>query len=192
MNAEQESFLTAIAADPRDHTVLLVYADWLQERGRETEAEACRRLPHRNSPFESLLGRKVLRVWLKSDTTLALSTDAGVLRYEVDADCCSESWFYRVLRADALVGGRVVAVLEGKTDDVDPEDGLGRQESDEVNGYSILTDKGVCEVTFRNSSNGYYGGWLNPSETDHNDWHSEDWLEIASSWQYQPPTEITS
>jgi hypothetical protein len=51
-------------------------------------------------------------------------------------------------------------VTEGRLDDVNAEDGLCRQEYDQVYGYCLVTDGGVCEIVYRNSSNGYYGGFL--------------------------------
>lgn len=49
---------------------------------------------------------------------------------------------------------------EADTSWVDPLDGLGRQDSDAVYGVGILTSKGAGEIVYRNSSHGYYGGWI--------------------------------
>lgn len=39
-------------------------------------------------------------------------------------------------------------------------DGNSRQEFDSFYGYQLTTNKGHCTISYRNSSNGYYGGNL--------------------------------
>ena len=57
-------------------------------------------------------------------------------------------------------------MTEGRLDDVDTDDGLCTQEYDQAYGYCFLTEAGVCEVVYRNSSNGYYGGYLTVSQDE--------------------------
>jgi hypothetical protein len=45
-----------------------------------------------------------------------------------------------------------------------PQDTRCRQEEDSFYGLKIVTAKGVCDIVFRNSSNGYYGGYLKHTE----------------------------
>jgi hypothetical protein len=40
-----------------------------------------------------------------------------------------------------------------------PEDGRTRQEFDAIYGVKLTTSQGAPTFVFRNSSNGYYGGW---------------------------------
>lgn len=183
---EQESLLAAIAADPLDNTVKLAYADWLMEHDYAAEAAAMRRGVHHHSPFESLIGRTVNRVrFVDSTDQLLIYTLSGIIGYTVEGDCCSISWFYRVLNPQNLIGEKVICVMEGCFDDLDPEDGLGRQESESFYAYSIVTAKGVCEVTFRNSSNGYYGGWMT-AQHDPEVTNETFIRELEESWTYPP------
>jgi uncharacterized protein (TIGR02996 family) len=179
---DEQALLSVVSSHPDEVTPRLMLADLLTEQGREKEAEGWRRLPHRSSPFASLVGRTVTEVKLNDDT-LTLLTNDGPFSYLAMGDCCSVSWFYRVLGAENLIGQTVVAVAEGKTDDIDPDDGLARQECDEAYGYCLLTAKGACEVTFRNSSNGYYGGWL---EVVRRDAVGDDGHTVVGSWVHPP------
>jgi hypothetical protein len=76
--------------------------------------------------------------------------------YETEADCCSETWWADVTGFDALVGGTVLSAEEIALPE--PEDDRGRQEYDQAYGLKVTTNKGVCDMVYRNSSNGYYGG----------------------------------
>lgn len=111
---------------------------------------------------QSLVGRKVERFELSEDkTVMTFHLDGGArLVGELDADCCSESWVEHV---DAPIDGLTVEkVTETSAEDL----GYGtRQEYDQVwflrvAGAERYTSRG-CTVEFRNSSNGYYGGWVN-------------------------------
>lgn len=79
--------------------------------------------------------------------------------YEATGDCCSESWFADIVGIDNLKNAVVIGI---KVLNVElPEgDTRTRQEYDEVYGYRLTTHKGDCDIIFRNSSNGYYGGEL--------------------------------
>lgn len=112
--------------------------------------------------LEELIGRKILGVQLDdAKVYLNFVTDQGDVLYGCYADCCSESWINHISGVSELVGGTVQDV-----EDVDffallkiePEP--TRQESDQVLFHRIKTEKGWCTLEFRNSSNGYYGGWL--------------------------------
>jgi uncharacterized protein (TIGR02996 family) len=182
---DKEALLATIAANPMDDTPRLVYADWLDEHGLYEEGAALRRAIHRHSPFESLIGRTIKQVRFDSNgDCLMIDTDSGSIRYEVEGDCCSESWFYRFLNPENLINEKLLFVMEGRTDDIDPDDGLGRQESESIYGYSLVTAKGICEITFRNSSNGYYGGWMAPTQIDTTP--NESFQVLDSSWTYPP------
>lgn len=58
-----------------------------------------------------------------------------------------------------LLGQTIRAIRENAEAEA-PEDGKGRQEVDVLYSYTIETDKGLADIEFRNSSNGYYGGVL--------------------------------
>lgn len=112
----------------------------------------------------TLVGLKVEELHVtEAEGSLVFVTNAGIFEYEVDGDCCSESWFADVTGVDALIGGTVASVEEVPMPEPG-EDGRSRQESDEAYGCKITTDKGHADVVFRNSSNGYYGGHCNSAK----------------------------
>ena len=113
--------------------------------------------PWLNSALEPLVGRTVEEVRV-SDDAVYFRCGTQWLCATVDGDCCSVSWVYRV-RVPQLPF-TVVAVVTDDADDVDPDDGLGRQESDSVYGIGLWTSGGVVSIVYRNSSNGFYGGWM--------------------------------
>lgn len=112
--------------------------------------------------LEELMGRKILSVQLDAAKVyLKFITDQGDVLYGCYADCCSESWINHINGMSELVGGTVEDVDEVDFHallKIEPE--ATRQEFDRVLFHRIKTEKGWCTLEFRNSSNGYYGGWL--------------------------------
>lgn len=97
--------------------------------------------------MNELIGLVVRALYVSAgEGTMYFVTDGGVIAYETEADCCSESWF-----ADAI---------DELPDGYDDSNARTRQEQDECHGYTITTAAGRTSIVFRNSSNGYYGGWL--------------------------------
>jgi hypothetical protein len=123
-------------------------------------------------------GQSYLRFW----------TNSGMMTYQADGDCCSESWFADMIGVQALIGGTVAAVAELPLPNYNVDDGRGRQDSDQAYGYQIITDKGSCDVIFRNSSNGYYGGDIFLMTEDQLNGHNgynlipHTWVDIAEDW----------
>jgi len=73
-------------------------------------------------------------------------------------DCCSESWFADIIGVSYLLNCEVYSVVD--IEDCYANDDRSRQERDIIYGIKITTNKGICDIVFRNSSNGYYGGYL--------------------------------
>ena len=117
--------------------------------------------------MKELEGKIIKQIFIDKDEQhyILFKTDAGNIVYHADADCCSESWFYHILGFDNLINHKVVSVEEIDTGDA-PEDGRCRQEYDDLYCIKIKTEKGHADIEFRNSSNGYYGGWLELHSTD--------------------------
>ena len=109
--------------------------------------------------LERLVGRTIKAIYVSPcGAYLRLETDSRDLGFEAFGECCSETWFADLTGVDALLGGTVAAVEV--VDLPDPTDDRGRQEYDQAYGANITTNKGRATLVFRNSSNGYYGGWL--------------------------------
>lgn len=115
-------------------------------------------------PIEQrLVGRTVSEVWF-SDDYLTFVTDAGLISYAVDGGCCSCSYFNDFVGLDKLTNGPITEVktinLDSKEDDYTLT---------QYYGYALTTEHPTWGPmttvwSFRNESNGYYGGSLEKAE----------------------------
>lgn len=108
--------------------------------------------------FDALVFEKILAVHGDTDT-LEFVTENGVIVYGCEGDCCSSSWFEHVSGIDNLIGHTVTNVEEISMNSITPEEEKN-YECLQQYGFRISTDKGYFEVDMRNSSNGYYGGYI--------------------------------
>lgn len=130
--------------------------------------------------MKELIGKKITGLRINEDqSVLAFDTDQGVIVYEARGDCCSETWFADITGVGQLIGGTVQTADRVSMDGYNVEDGRARQEYDEAYGYKLTTDKGYVDLVFRNSSNGYYGGWIQLREGE----LPEGMTAIAGDWQ---------
>ena len=128
----------------------------------QEEEDGGQEAPGEGERMNELIGKKLSGILVNEDATvLVFETDGGPVAYEAEGDCCSQSWFADITGIGNVLGYVVRAVEEVELPDYNVDDGRGRDEEDAVYGYRIRTDGGVMDVVFRNSSNGYYGGWLN-------------------------------
>lgn len=123
--------------------------------------------------MKELIGHKVLHIHVNEDQSIIRFTDdeGSAIHYYAEGDCCSESWFADILMSSNFFNVTVTEVIEIEVPDwvqhLANSDGRGRQEEDSVYGYQIKTERASsgyyinsqwCDIIFRNSSNGYYGG----------------------------------
>lgn len=110
--------------------------------------------------LEELVGKTVHQVLTDDDKVFwRFVTEQGNVDYYCFADCCSESWVNHIADLDTLIGQRVEEVEQINLFALlgaQPEP--TRQSVDEVMFHRVRTNKGICVIEFRNSSNGYYGG----------------------------------
>ena len=119
--------------------------------------------------LQDLIGKKVKRLFL-NDQFLKFETDNGDFTYAVDGDCCSHSYFYDFYGVKNLLENG--AIKEIKEVELNPTDLLAKKDdydSISVYGFQITTESeeygDVTSVfSFRNSSNGYYGGSISKCE----------------------------
>ncbi len=112
-----------------------------------------------NGPkLADLVGATPIEMWVgPEERELRLKcSDGRVFVLDTYGDCCSETWWADAVGVKQLLGHVVTAVEE--IDMPTPEDDRTRQEYDEAYGIKITTTRGVCDLVYRNSSNGYYGG----------------------------------
>lgn len=82
--------------------------------------------------------------------------DARSLIAVAVGDCCSSTWFEDIFSPKQLIGG---VVTKTENIDVPQPDQEDEYEFLEDYGIRITTDLGVCDIIYRNSSNGYYSGY---------------------------------
>lgn len=129
--------------------------------------------------MKELLGKKILHIFVsEGEYLLSFHTDEGIHSYETEGDCCSESWFSDIIGTQALLNAIVISAEDIDINNYNTEDGRGRQESDQVYGIKMMTTKGYADIMFRNSSNGYYGGWCGYAK----DKTEENMVEITTDW----------
>ena len=92
---------------------------------------------------------------LENDKTrLTFHTRAGDFVYDAEGDCCSESWIESISDNLFAITDATVVQIRQKSQTLDGT----RQDVDEVDFVTLVTDRGHFDIEFRNSSNGYYGG----------------------------------
>lgn len=106
--------------------------------------------------FDKLNKRKINSVTWTEDV-LTFHTDTGDIKYNAMGDCCSSSYI-EDLDSPEVFNDAVLNdfdVVDGDTKD-DEDSGVTKKWTF----YKFVTDKGMCTLSFRNDSNGYYNGWL--------------------------------
>jgi hypothetical protein len=115
-----------------------------------------------------LVGKKIIRIFINEDY-LKFETDGGPFVFRVEGDCCSRSVFYDLIGTKKLLeNGPVLAVKELELGDGEEKDDRKKDYHDSaisLYGYAITTEhpefgEQTSVFSFRNYSNGYYGGWM--------------------------------
>lgn len=115
--------------------------------------------------LSALVGHQITEVWWSSEDVTFVTPD-GNARYEVEGDCCSHSYLHDLIGLANLMAGPVTQVEAVSLGEADLSCSCCRNgECIEQYGYRIFTMHphwGECTtvLSFRNDSNGYYGGSL--------------------------------
>lgn len=118
--------------------------------------------------LEELVGKVVESVRMNEEY-LIFETDDGTFAFTVEGDCCSFSYFYDFHGVKKLLeNGPVTSVKEVDLDEID--DG-SYGDVTRCYGFQIFTDSDqwgeqTSVFSFRNDSNGYYGGWMYPTDAE--------------------------
>lgn len=113
--------------------------------------------------MKELIGLKINKILVEpKEARLVFITDKRNIGYSTYGDCCSETWFADIIGVENILSGTVLKIENIDLPTI--EDGRSRQEHDQFMGIKITTDKGICDIIYRNSSNGYYGGNLKTAE----------------------------
>lgn len=111
-----------------------------------------------NRAFATRMAGSVIRS-VSLDTTktlLTIRTTEGTLHGLVQGDCCSSSWIEHLEAPNDIAG----ATITGLTDSGSVEVTHADHECLQVYNTAIQTTRGEIVIEYRNSSNGYYGGWI--------------------------------
>lgn len=117
--------------------------------------------------LEDLVGTTVKEIYMDSEH-LTFVTDKGDFGFEVEGDCCSSSYFYDFHGVKKLLAGNPIVSVQGVSLEVSKDEETEEDYNyDEIQTYGfelVTNDPTFGEVTsvfsFRNASNGYYGGWM--------------------------------
>lgn len=106
--------------------------------------------------YRKMEGATLLAVLKNGEYGFAFKTTAGVFAFAVEGDCCSSSWVESIEVVPGACGSVIRKVFQSN---------LGSEDDDEhdcLRTYNVIvrTNKGDVVVDFRNSSNGYYGGYV--------------------------------
>lgn len=125
--------------------------------------------------LKELIGKTVKKIYF-NENYLKFETDSGNFVYGVRGDCCSTSYFYDFYGVKNLLNnGKIISIKEVELNPTDIEIGgnikKDKKLSDDdikVYGYQLTTEnEKFGEMTsvfsFRNYSNGYYGGYMEES-----------------------------
>lgn len=82
--------------------------------------------------------------------------------FGVEGDCCSSSWIEHLETPGDIVGAKVLSFDDSGpvTQDHPEHDEANGGDSISVYNTVVSTDRGDIVMEYRNSSNGYYGGYL--------------------------------
>jgi hypothetical protein len=114
-----------------------------------------------NLTLSTVLNRPLAAVSLtqgsSSDTVTFVFLDGSAASYKTEGDCCSHSWVEHLEAPNDLVGAVIIDVKE---DPILNEDDPDNHDYIQVYHTRFVTNRGEIVLEYRNSSNGYYGGYL--------------------------------
>lgn len=139
---------------------------------------------HDEKGLASLVGKAVTDIFMNDEYLVFVTADGQVHGFTVDGDCCSHSYFNDFHGVEKLLSnGVVVSVDCVDLADGDPNwngslSGIDGYE-EVIYGFEIVTESPMwgeqtSVFSFRNSSNGYYGGWMYKTERIPNDFCSDE------------------
>lgn len=108
---------------------------------------------------EHFVGKTISSVNLNKDTDelTFMFTDGTGAVCTTEGDCCSTSWIEHLEMPNDVVGATITGLDEHALSEEHKSDDEFIQTYDTV----FHTNRGDIVAEFRNSSNGYYGGWMN-------------------------------
>lgn len=100
----------------------------------------------------------------KSKDTLTITDSQGTqFVYSVTGDCCSSSWIEHITIPSDIEGATILSLSAPSLPSHDGTVDGAHENYEDLAIYHTAwqTTKGEIIAEYRNSSNGYYGGWMN-------------------------------
>lgn len=117
--------------------------------------------------IERMQGKKLKKVELNPDKTKITFEflDGYTTNFGVEGDCCSHSWIEHIETFVNQEGATFLSIEEDvmdktEDDEYNPKVNNSKHESLQVYSTRFKFDRGEIVLEYRNSSNGYYGGYL--------------------------------
>lgn len=116
-----------------------------------------------NNPLAPLVGKIIESISGNTEFLRFTTADGKSFTFTVEGGCCSYSYFHDIIGVEKLLaGGEVTEVGYADVPEVEDDDSYV---DTQVYGFKIVSDHpefgDVTTVfSFRNESNGYYGGWM--------------------------------
>lgn len=116
---------------------------------------------YHNPGADPIIGETILAVRHdpENDTLVFYGRDT-IYEYSTEGDCCSQSWIEHLTVPPDIVGAKVTGIT---SPELPPHEELPPDSDDDhiqVYHTAWQTTKGEVIAEYRNSSNGYYGGWM--------------------------------
>jgi hypothetical protein len=111
--------------------------------------------------FDDIIGEKITEVHMDEEYLVFLTESGKFIGFEVYGDCCSWSYFHDFVGLDKLLMNG--PVKEFNVLDLSDQDFSKDWDYVQCYGYELVTEHELwgdqtTVFSFRNSSNGYYGG----------------------------------
>ena len=112
--------------------------------------------------MKEIFGKRINNVLISEGSTYLVFIDNSYNNtfhpYKTIGDCCSSSWFESITNIENIIGETIIGLEEKECYEINKKEIYDNHECIKVYGYTLKTVKGYCDIEFRNSSNGYYGG----------------------------------
>lgn len=117
-------------------------------------------MSYQDDEFKDLIDQEIKTIIFNDKNLLFGLKDGSIIEFLAVGDCCSNSYIESLDNPEIFRDATLVSVesVEGETESI-VEDGW-QIEVYQWTFYKFKTTKGMCTLSFRNESNGYYDGYL--------------------------------
>lgn len=139
------------------------------------------------------IGKKIIKIEMSEDYLLIHFEGNDPLILGVEADCCSMSYFHDFIGAENVIGKKLISIdsvyLNGATTQFKPPNDDINNSVVKVYGYQIVATNDIygelrAVFSFRNASNGYYGGELRLADRPLTDEETAKLINITSNFTF--------